>query len=364
MIHFAIGTKAQFIKMAPIMHLLQNEGLQYHLLDLSQHASLTGKILDDFNLSPRITKFMELRDSITTYKQALIWFANGIYQSLKDRNTIRKKFFLDQSGVVLVHGDTLSTVLGYKLAKAGGIPVALVEAGLTSNNLFNPFPEELVRRYVSKKSQYLFPPGIECVNWLQSKNYKAIIINTLYNTGRDSMNLVLLKNSKSPPVENTKGIATLHRLETLSNSDRLRKIINYIIEFSTNTNGLDFYLHPPTEHALKKFNLLRILEKCSYINIKGLEPYPLFVNSLMSAKYILTDGGSIQEEAFYLGKPCIILRDTTERNEGLGHNAFISSWSAVNDSIKLSNLAIPYMKFQYPEFHASKIIIESLLNYK
>lgn len=338
MIHFAIGTKAQFIKMAPIMHLLQEQGDRYHLLDLSQHGSITGKILSDFNLQPIVTRLRETGQSVTTYAQALSWFSNGLWQIIAYRGQLRERLFLGEDGIVLVHGDTLSTLLGLYLAKGAGLKVALVEAGLSSGNLLDPFPEEWIRRHTGKKVDILFPPDEVSESWLRKRDFQCRVINTGYNTGRDSLSLILERNKQDTPRPETGdfGVVTLHRLETLSNQRRLARAIRHIMALARAQGPVRFYMHPPTENALKRGGLVHEVCASRDVEIRGLEPYPLFIRSLMAARFILTDGGSVQEEASYLGKPCVILRNRTERREGIGKNAILTTWDANADSTFLS----------------------------
>ena len=323
------------------MHVLQETKREYHLLDLSQHASLTGAILKDFGLQPHITKLATNGRSITTYAQAISWFSKGIWLTIAHKLNLRERFFMDKEGVVLLHGDTLSTLLGFRLAKAAGLRTALVEAGLSSGSLLDPFPEEIIRRYTSRRAAYLFPPDAASETWLRERIPQGLIKNTGYNTVYDSISLILAlhptekgRHGNDPPY----GIATLHRLETLSSRKRLRQAIHHIIAISRKMGLVQFYMHEPTRNALKRSGLINILEAEKNILIKDLAPYPEFILAQKNAEFILTDGGSIQEEAAYLSKPCLILRNRTERNDGVGKNAVISTWVAENDIHNLKRL--------------------------
>lgn len=365
MIHFAIGTKAQFIKMAPIMHLLQAEAEPYHLLDLSQHGGLTGKILSDFRLKPAITTLGETNRSVTTYAEAIRWFAHGLWQICMHRRKLREQLFMGENGVVLLHGDTLSTLLGLYLAKTAGLKTALVEAGLSSGNLFDPFPEEWVRRHVGKRVDFLFPPDDASEAWLRERHARRHIVNTGYNTGLDSLRLITeLDGTHAEQHEKARpyGVATLHRLETVSNRRRLSRAIRHILMLADKLGTIRFYLHPPTENALKRSGLIRELDSSPRIELHRLEPYPQFINSLMRSEFILTDGGSIQEEAAYLKKPCLILRNRTERNEGIGQNAMLSTWDAAADLSFLTGKIgqNPEADDDATTMHASRTILRAL----
>ena len=352
------------------MSLLEKEGEHYHLLDLSQHGSLTGKILKDFNLRPVTTSLTKTNQSVTTYIQAITWFTRGLWQIAVHRRRLRDRLFLGQDGVVLLHGDTLSTLLGLYLAKAAGLKTALVEAGLSSGNLLDPFPEEWVRRHTGKKVNFLFPPDEVSEKWLRQRNFSCDIINTKYNTGRDALFLIAEKQAipadSISEEKDTFGMVTLHRLETLSNKRRLARAIRHILALAKKLGPIRFYMHPPTENALKRSGLISDLELSPDIEIHGLEPYPLFIQSLMTSQFILTDGGSIQEEASYLCKPCLILRNRTERKEGIGKNAILATWDVNTDTAFLRGLIVGTSEKSEnkPNMLASRIILQALNEFR
>lgn len=365
MIHFAIGTKAQFIKMAPVMRLLEDDGEKYHLLDLSQHSGITEKILSDFDLKPTITSLRKTKQSVTTYMQAISWFTYGVCQTLIGSLKLRQRLFLGQNGIVLLHGDTLSTLLGLYLAKTASLKTALVEAGLSSGNLFDPFPEEWIRRHTGRKVDFLFPPDNISESWLKLRKFQCPIINTKYNTGRDSLSLIISRHSLNAgelESDGKFGVVTLHRLETLSYKPRLVRAIRHILSLARELGPLKFYMHPPTTNAMKKHGLMNEIESSAHIELHGLEPYPQFIESLMKARFILTDGGSIQEEATYLMKPCLLLRNRTERSDGVGYNATLASWDTEEDVAflrkKIDELSQPL--YRDSGMYASRIILKSI----
>lgn len=355
--------------MAPVMYLLQQDREPYHLFDLSQHGSLTGRILNDFDLHPIITRLDPRNRSVETYLQAGRWLAYGFGQALFGRHTIRQRYFLGQDGIVLVHGDTLSTLLGIYLARAAGLKTAMIEAGLSSHNLLDPFPEEWIRRHACKKVDYLFAPNSSAEDWLRARKLNSSITNTGYNTGKDALNLIThlnLRNIMAHEVPLSFGVVTLHRLETLSNSKRLRRTIQHVLNLAEKLGPLRFYMHPPTINALNKNKLLQEVQASKYIEVHELASYPDFVSTLARASYILTDGGSIQEEASFLNKPCLVLRNRTERSEGLDHNVILTTWDVPTDLQKLLNIKNSHLTSEEPStnLNASKIILEILKNFR
>lgn len=330
--HLIIGTKAQFIKMAPIAYLLEQHGLPYRIIDLSQHGSLTRRIIQDFALHPDIIYFTRPGRSVTTYARAFDWLARSSIQLLSPRNRLWTKYLRTPAGVALIHGDTLSTLLGLYLAYRMQLQVGLIEAGLTSRQLFDPFPEEMIRRHVESKAEYLFTPDLEAAYNLQNKRIRGLIINTGYNTGQDALSLIIANLSQTSNEPLPYIICTLHRLETLSSRARLKRVISHLTKLARQLPPVEFYLHEPTLKALKKYGLYNLLQHSPNIELRPLVPYSEFAKKIFFARAILTDGGSIQEEASYLDKPCLILRKTTERSHGLGSTACLSSFDVDKDA--------------------------------
>jgi len=175
MIYFFIGTKAQFIKMAPIIVELRNRQIPYRYVDSGQHADLTRILRKTFGIrQPDICLHRD--GDISSVFAAIKWTCKLILMALFAKNKIKRQIF-PESGLCLIHGDTLSTLLGLKMAKAAGLKVAHVEAGLRSFNIFHPFPEELIRIYCMKRCDILFSPSDLAYNNLQKMKTKGEIIN-------------------------------------------------------------------------------------------------------------------------------------------------------------------------------------------
>ena len=335
MLHFVIGTKAQFIKLVPLMHQLQEEQVNYHLLDLSQHGSITAGIIDYFDLTPTKSTFSNKPgQTISTYADAFRFILFSIIQITRGRKYLLDKYFHnDTQGCAIIHGDTLSTLVGLCVAKRAGLTIALVEAGLTSGNLFNPFPEETIGGITHPSSDYLFAPGRTAESNLLSKNVKGVVVDTEYNTGKDALQLTLKINKNTLNGDsNNYLLVTLHRLETISNRSKLSELIKYIISLSKSFHETRFFMHQPTENALKRANLYDLISTTNRTNIYPLLPYNKFIDQLTYCDAIITDGGSIQEEAYYLKKPCLVLRKFTERPEGIGENVKLMSGDLEEDT--------------------------------
>lgn len=318
MIHFFIGTKAQFIKIAPIMVELDNRSISYKYVDSGQHAELTKILRKTFGIrDPDI--YLHEGSDISSIFAAVRWTLKLIFMTLFAKNKIRQKIF-PQGGICLVHGDTLSTLLGLKIAKAAGLKVAHVEAGLRSFNIFHPFPEELIRIYCMKRCKILFAPSDEAVSNLKAMHVKGRIVRISGNTVVDSLRLMEKKEAGIEVPQEEFALAACHRLETITKKGRLRKIIELLNRISQSYKVV-FVTHKPTRKYIEKFGLMELLD--SKILVLDMQDYVDFVTLIREAKLVLADGGSIQEECAYLGKPCLVLRNRTERPDGIGKNAML-----------------------------------------
>ncbi|HUH00222.1 MAG TPA: UDP-N-acetylglucosamine 2-epimerase [Gammaproteobacteria bacterium] len=361
--HIVIGTKAQFIKMAPIARLLQESGWPYRLLDLGQHGSITPGIVSDFGLEADHLHVLPPGATVTTYSQALHWVLAAISRIASPRRALSAELVKQPAGYALVHGDTLSTILGLHLARRLRLRLGLVEAGLSSGKLFDPFPEELIRRHVEKRANMLFAPDDVSAERLRARSLKGEVVSTEYNTGRDALLLIAAKNGRNADRQQTfSTVLTLHRAETISRSSRLREIIGHVIRLAPEIGRIRFFLHEPTRRALIRANLLEPLTDNSHFELVPLGSYPEFTKALARSRYILTDGGSIQEEASYLNKPCLILRRTTERQQGIGTTAMLTSFDVETDLEFLHAKAHDgsISAALTPSLRAARIIVEHL----
>jgi len=328
-IDFIIGTKAQFIKVAPIIKTLEDFQVPTRILNLSQHGDFSADVVAKFNLTTPLVTVVYRQRPVDTIPQAIIWIFAVIKSILRPHAKLRD----EAAPLALIHGDTFSTVLGYFLARRLRQKVALVEAGLTSGKWFRPFPEELNRRFVERRADLLFPPNQESADLLRKKrNASCTIVNTIYNSSHDALSLAANQSGNNKTTPESFGICTLHRLETLKSRTKLSTAIKYILEIADSDGPMIFVVHPPTLKALRKHGLLENVESHPQIRTQSLTRYHDFVQQLIGAKFILTDGGSIQEESAFLEKPCIILRNETERNDGLGKTAIMTTWDATHDS--------------------------------
>lgn len=362
-VHLIIGTKAQFIKMAPIAFLLERDAVPYRLIDLSQHGALTGRILSDFGLNPSIRFLHPSGTNVSTYWDAVSWLTRCLRQLARPKEELRRTLLLPgDSPIALVHGDTLSTLLGTHLGMRLGIEVGLVEAGLSSGRLLSPFPEEAIRRHVEARASFLFAAGGTERQRLQQRGVRGVIIDTGYNTGRDAFHLVAGRLAAERTSQHAKYVVwTLHRAETISRKQRLTTYVRHVLALAERLPPIRFFAHEPTLKALAKAGLADEIGSHPRIRTAPLASYPEFVAELLGAEVVLTDGGSIQEEASYAHKPCLVLRAETEREHGLGTTARLTSLDVEEDLRFLSSMPKPVSSPTWStSFEASRSVLSAI----
>ncbi len=317
MIHVFIGTKAQFIKMVPVMVELRKRDIPFRYVDSGQHAGLTGSLRKVFHVREPDVSLRRADTDIDSIPGAAGWFARQTWTGLRGPERIREGVF-PGGGICLIHGDTLSTLLGMRLAKRAGLEVAMVEAGLRSHSYLHPFPEEMIRMYCMQRSDLLFVPSDEAEENLKGMRIFGKVINTKGNTVADSLRLMDGFTSNMEIPKAPYALAACHRLETLLRRARLARVVS-LLNHVAERMPVVFVTHGPTRKYLGRYGLDRQLSP----GIRRLDmlDYPDFIALIKAARMVLADGGSIQEECAYLNKPCLILRMKTERQDGLGRNA-------------------------------------------
>jgi UDP-N-acetylglucosamine 2-epimerase (non-hydrolysing) len=322
MIHFIVGTKAQLIKTAPVMKELRSRDIPYNFIATGQHRETMDDLLDNFTI-PKPDHYLYTGPDITGIFQMLRWSLVILWRVQRDRASI---FGKDKTGVVLVHGDTFSTLLGALMGKLAGLRVGHIESGLRSFHLFHPFPEELTRIIVFRLSDIFFCPGKEGV-----ANLSGISGEKVDTGGNTLLDAVRLAQARAPYVGDVDvpagnyAIVTLHRFENFRDRESAERVVS-LVERIASSEKLLFILHKPTEIALRRFGLMERLRGCEKVEFRQRYDYFRFLKLLLQARFVVSDGGSNQEECHYLGKPILLLRKATERPEGIGSNACLSRY--------------------------------------
>lgn len=362
MIHVIIGTRAQLIKTAPIMAECQRRGIRYNFIFLAQHRQTIYEIIDLFGIKRPDRVLGDVSRDISSAGELAEWATKVFAVGVRERRII---FGQKAGGIVLVHGDALPALLGAVLGRVAGLRVGHVEAGLRSFDYRRPFPEELIRVLISKLR---LPDFYFCQNKWALKNverYPGRKINTECNTLLDSLRTAMdfeLTDEKEVIPRGEYAIATLHRFETISSRQKLEEVMNIIHEVTRRIKLL-FILHPPTLAVLKQNGLYDTLDRDPNIELRPRYDYFRFIRLLKGSRFVITDGGSNQEECFYLGHPCLLLRDTTERWEGLGENAVLSRFDPATISDFVRNYDSFRREMPAMNMRPSEMVLDAIREY-
>ncbi len=306
-IMLVFGTRPEAIKMCPLVNELKSrKGIKTIVCVSGQHRQMLDQVLNVFGVVPdydlSIMKDKQTLFDITTS------ILNGIKTVLEDANP----------DVVLVHGDTSTTFVTALACYYMQIPIGHVEAGLRTYNIFSPYPEEFNRQAVSILAKYNFAPTELSKENLIKEGKNSSTIYVTGNTAIDALKTTVKKNYSHPELEWAKGsrliIITAHRRENLGEPmHHMFRAIRRIMDEHKDIKAI----YPIHMNPIVRQEADEELSGCDRIHI--IEPLEVvdFHNFLAKSYMILTDSGGIQEEAPSLGKPVLVMRDTTERPEGI-----------------------------------------------
>jgi len=305
-----------------VLRELDRRGLPYRLIETGQHGAYLPVLRERLGIRDPDLRLGGQSDADTL--PAAIRWALGLVWLLVSRRRLRAWVFGDRGGICLVHGDTPSTLLATLMARRAGIPVAHLESGLRSGSFRHPFPEELIRVLVMRRSAVCFAPEVSAAENLRSMGVRARIVETSGNTGLEALrDAVADVEPASGPV-----VATLHRVENLHRPERLDGFLALLGRLAAEGHPVTFVVHPPTDGVLARGSRRSAVEGFG-VTTSDLMPYGDFVTMLAAAPFVITDGGSIQEECARLGVPTLLWRDRTERPDGVGESVLVSQYDNV-----------------------------------
>ncbi|WP_189644819.1 UDP-N-acetylglucosamine 2-epimerase [Luteimonas gilva] len=313
-----IGTKAQFIKTAPVLRELDVQKVPYRLVYTGQHSETFEALEACFGTRPPDEVLVPDTEAAT--KSALLGWSARFWRAVAARARSEE---WRGCRIGVVHGDTMSTLFGAMATRYCGGRVAHIEAGLRSPKLMDPFPEEIIRRCVSRLSKLHFAPDSTAAANLA--HVRGKVIDTGGNTLRDALRLALaaVEPGMSEGGIGGYGVVSIHRNENLSNAGDFDLLMGEVVRASA-VMPLKFVLHPATRARLRTTGWMDRLRLNQGLELMERMNYPDFVRLLVGSSCLLTDGGSNQEEAAMLGLPTLLLRRATERPDGLGGNVVLS----------------------------------------
>ena len=301
------GTRPEAIKMCPLVNELKTRpSIQTVVCVTGQHRQMLDQVLATFHVTP------DYDLSIMQEKQTLFDITTNIL------NRIREVLEREKPDVVLVHGDTSTTFVTALACFYLQIPVGHVEAGLRTYNIYSPYPEEFNRQAVSILSQYNFAPTQLAKEHLLAEGKDPKRIWVTGNTVIDAMQHTVVADYRHPELDwvgdNRLIFITAHRRENLGEPmHRMFRAIRRVLEEHPDVKAVyPIHMNPVVRQAADEE-----LGGCERIHI--IEPVEVFDSHNFEARccLCLTDSGGIQEECPSYGKPVLVMRDTTERPEGV-----------------------------------------------
>lgn len=301
------GTRPEAIKMCPLVNeLKKHEGIQTLVCVTGQHRQMLDMVLEAFDVVP------DYDLSIMKDKQTLFDVTTNIL------NTIKEVLEKEKPDVVLVHGDTSTTFVTALACFYLQITVGHVEAGLRTYNIYSPYPEEFNRQAVSIISKYNFAPTELSKQNLLKEGKDPNTIYVTGNTAIDALKTTVIDNYNHPELDWAKDsrliMITAHRRENLGEPMcHMFKAIRRVMDEHPDVKAIyPIHMNPAVREIANKYlgddDRIHIIEPLDVLD---------FHNFLNKSYLILTDSGGIQEEAPSLGKPVLVMRDTTERPEGI-----------------------------------------------
>ncbi len=301
------GTRPEAIKMCPLVNELKTrEKIETVVCVTGQHRSMLDMVLDVFDVEP------DYDLSIMKEKQTLFDVTTNILERIKE---VLEK---ERPDVVLVHGDTSTTFVTALACFYLQIPVGHVEAGLRTYNIYSPYPEEFNRQAVSVIAKYNFAPTVTSRDNLLKEGKDPKNIYVTGNTAIDALKTTVRDSYTHPELEWASDsrliMLTAHRRENLGEPMRhMFRAIKRIIDETPDIKVIyPIHMNPVVREAAYEVfgddERIHIIEPLDVLD---------FHNFLSRSYLILTDSGGIQEEAPSLGKPVLVMRDTTERPEGI-----------------------------------------------
>lgn len=301
------GTRPEAIKMCPLINELKTrDSIETIVCVTGQHREMLDQVLNAFNVIP------DYDLSIMKEKQTLFDVTVNILEKMKQVLEVAKP------DVVLVHGDTSTTFVTALACYYLQIPVGHVEAGLRTYNIYSPYPEEFNRQAVGVVSKYHFAPTNKSKENLIKEGKEPSLIYVTGNTAIDALKTTINENFSHKQLNwvgnNRLILITAHRRENLGEPMRnMFHAIKRILDEYPNLKAIyPIHKNPAVRETANDIfgdsDRIRIIEPLNVID---------FHNFLARSYLILTDSGGIQEEAPSIGKPVLVMRDTTERPEGV-----------------------------------------------
>jgi UDP-N-acetylglucosamine 2-epimerase (non-hydrolysing) len=359
-IYFYIGTTAEFIKLAPIIKELKKRKINFKLITTGQNK-IKFKDLEDYTGQLKVHIALKEKGDKSSIGNFFMWGIKTLFVSLTSLHNEFKNLNKTNS-YFIIHGDTISALIGAIVAKRYGLKLVHIESGLRSFDFIEPFPEEICRFIIIHLADILCSPTDWAMNNLQK--FKSEKITTHENTLLEPCLWALNKVGKIN-FKNKFGkyyIVIMHRQEHVYfQKEWTRNTLDLLINNASKNLNCIFIMHSLTSRFLETERLDTNEDAKKRLLLLPTLPYVDFMNLMSNAEFIATDGCTNQEEAYYMGLPMLSLRNKWERIEGIGENVVISKG---NKRI-ITNFLKNYKKYTKDKIKInkspSKIIVDYLL---
>lgn len=355
------GTRPEAIKMAPLIKELENrKEIKSIVVVTAQHREMLDQVLETFNIEPDYD--LDIMKKGQTLSDITTRVLNGLEKVIKDK----------KPDIILVHGDTTTTFAGALAAFYNQVAIGHVEAGLRTYDKYSPWPEEMNRQMVDCMADMYFAPTKLSKENLIKQNIDASKIYITGNTAIDAMNTTIKSDYSNKELdwvtdEDKLILLTVHRRENIG--EPMKNIFKAIRRIVDDFNDVKV-LYPIHKNPKVREIAHEIFDNCD--KIKLIEPLEVFdFHNFQNKSYlIMSDSGGIQEEAPSLGKPVLVLRDTTERPEGIEAGTLkLVGTNEENIYKETRKLLIDKEKYNlmskasnpYGDGHASKRIVDAII---
>jgi UDP-N-acetylglucosamine 2-epimerase (non-hydrolysing) len=304
---FTLGTRPEAIKLAPVIKAFQQSSkFQTQVVLTGQHREMVKQVMDIFGLTAdRDLDIMQQGQTLTDITQRSLQGLEKLFKEIKPQ-------------LVIVQGDTTTAFAAALAAFYQQIPIGHVEAGLRTDNLFDPYPEEANRRLISQIAQLHFAPTDLSVSNLQ----KSAVTGQIYLTGNTVIDALLTVAAQQPdcPIPGLDWskyrtiLATVHRRENWGAplQNIAQGFLQVLEQFPDTALLLPLHRNPTVREPLQQ-----LLGNHPRVFLTEPLDYPQLVGAIQRCHLVLSDSGGLQEEAPSLGKPVLVLRETTERPEAV-----------------------------------------------
>lgn len=359
-IAFIAGTTAEIIKLAPVIRALEERGEDVEFWNTAFHVGGLPATLADLGLPRPSVDLVPVRHQrdVVRVTQVPGWASRILWTVLRRRRELRRRLARGAGRpLVVVHGDTFSTVLGALLGRFLGAEVAHVEAGMRTGNIWHPMPEELNRRVVAKIATLHFAPTQHEIEHLRREKAKGPLVDTGANTVIDALRLAIDGDAPAIDLPDEFGLVTLHRFEMLRNGPVFSQTLE-VLHHASRDMPLVMPAGNTERNRIHELGLDHLFG--DRFRLVDKQPYARFMPLLARASFVVTDSGGLQQECGILGKPAAIHREAVESQQGIGDNLLLTGL----DMQVLRDFLGSWRDYARPSllerFHPTEVIVAEL----